>query len=76
MDTQKQPVSIDHAKCPPCSGLICVGVCPVGVLEQGTDKKPQVADAASCTRCGVCAELCPTKAITVVKAEKNSENQQ
>ena len=39
MDKRKAPVSIDKAKCRPCSGLVCVGVCPQGILEEGTDKR-------------------------------------
>ncbi|MCW4010204.1 MAG: 4Fe-4S binding protein [Candidatus Bathyarchaeota archaeon] len=69
MDTHRQHVSIDLTKCAPCPGLVCVGVCPQGVLEEGKDKKPQVGDASACTQCGVCADLCPTKAITVTSAK-------
>ncbi|HKZ87973.1 MAG TPA: 4Fe-4S binding protein [Candidatus Bathyarchaeia archaeon] len=58
-------ITVDFVKCPPCSGLVCVGVCPLGVLEEGKDKKPRVVDVASCTRCGVCVDLCPQNAITV-----------
>src|SRR4030043_265275 len=31
MDKHKTPVSIDYAKCAPCSGLICMGVCGEGI---------------------------------------------
>ena len=65
MDKHKAPIAVDQAKCTPCKGLICVGVCPVGILEPAENKKPQVSDAAACTMCGVCVDLCPTKAITV-----------
>ncbi len=65
MDPRKSPILIDLAKCYPCSGLICVGVCPVGVLESGAKNKPQVVDVASCTQCGVCVNLCPAKAISI-----------
>ncbi|MCW4046776.1 MAG: 4Fe-4S binding protein [Candidatus Bathyarchaeota archaeon] len=65
MDTHRSPILIDYAKCSPCQGLICVGVCPLSVFEPGADGKPEPMDAASCTQCGVCAHLCPTKAITV-----------
>ena len=70
MATHRAHVSIDKAKCAPCSSLICMGVCPLGILEQGKDKKPQVADTEACTQCGVCADLCPTKAITTNKKTK------
>jgi len=65
MDKHTAYVSIDYSKCAPCSGLVCIGVCPLGILETGTDKKPQIVDIASCTQCEVCANLCPSKAITV-----------
>jgi len=69
MDKQhKSFIVIDTAKCAPCPGLICVGVCPQGVLEEGKNKKPQVIDGVPCTRCGVCVNLCPAKAITIKKA--------
>jgi len=70
MDKHRAPVSVDRSKCVPCSGLICVGVCPQGVLEPGPDKKPKVADADSCTQCGVCVNLCPAKAIATNKPSK------
>ncbi len=71
MDKQKASVLVDHAKCAPCSGLICIGVCPEAILEQGKDKKPKISDQASCTLCGVCVDLCPSKAISIELAEKS-----
>jgi ech hydrogenase subunit F len=73
MDKHKAHVSVDLSKCVPCSGLVCVGVCPEGILEQGSDKKPKVVDNASCTLCGVCINLCPTKALTIKQGEKKTE---
>jgi NAD-dependent dihydropyrimidine dehydrogenase PreA subunit len=64
---QKPPVVIDTAKCTPCAGLICIGVCPQGALEEGKNRKPQLIDVVECTRCGVCVNLCPAKAITISK---------
>jgi len=63
MGKPKPIIVIDDAKCSPCSALTCVGVCPFGVLEAGTNGKPQIVDIVSCTHCGVCANLCTTKAI-------------
>jgi NAD-dependent dihydropyrimidine dehydrogenase PreA subunit len=65
MGNHKSMILIDYTKCASCSTLICVGVCPFGVLEAGTNGKPQVVDIVSCTRCNVCANLCPTKAISI-----------
>lgn len=67
MGKQKPNVVVDYAKCPPCPTLICVGVCPFGVLEVGANGKPQATDLNSCTCCGVCESLCPTEAIKVTK---------
>ncbi|MDD3792524.1 MAG: 4Fe-4S binding protein [Candidatus Bathyarchaeota archaeon] len=65
MDKRELPIIIDLTKCPPCSGQICIGVCPQGALEEGKNNKPQLTDASECTKCGVCVDLCPTKAITI-----------
>ncbi|MFB3889178.1 MAG: 4Fe-4S binding protein [Candidatus Bathyarchaeia archaeon] len=65
MARQRAHVEIDEAKCPPCPGLVCVGVCPQGILEPNAKGKPRVSDVSSCTECGVCANLCPSKAITI-----------
>ncbi|MEJ5326903.1 MAG: 4Fe-4S binding protein [Candidatus Bathyarchaeia archaeon] len=65
------PIVVDYAKCSPCSALICIGVCPLGVLEKGTDGKPTITDEAYCNRCGVCASLCPTQAITITQNSKS-----
>jgi NAD-dependent dihydropyrimidine dehydrogenase PreA subunit len=64
---QKPKISVDNAKCTPCAELICVGVCPQAVFEEGKNKKPLVVDAVECTACGVCVNLCPAKAITISK---------
>ena len=65
MEKPLPPVQIDSTKCPPCSKLICVGTCPAGSLEIGPNGKPGTIDIAPCTQCGVCADLCPAKAITI-----------
>ncbi|MGA3111781.1 MAG: 4Fe-4S dicluster domain-containing protein [Candidatus Bathyarchaeia archaeon] len=64
---QKPVILIDTSKCTLCAGLICVGVCPQGVLEEGKNRKPQVVDVVECTACGICVNLCPAKAITISK---------
>jgi NAD-dependent dihydropyrimidine dehydrogenase PreA subunit len=74
MDKPEASILVDYAKCAPCAGLLCVGVCPQGILEIGANGKPRVVDAASCTQCAVCVDLCPSKAlIIVVNSEKSSE---
>ena len=66
-------IVIDYAKCSPCSGLICVGVCPFGILEEDTNGKPQIVDVVSCNRCGVCANLCPAQAIIINQDEPKKD---
>ena len=58
-------ILIDYTKCPPCPSLICVGVCPFGILEEDANGKPKIVDAALCNLCGVCANLCPNEAIII-----------
>ena len=63
MEKNKTEVLIDYNKCPPCSELVCIGVCPQGVLAKGENGKPQVVDVLSCNQCGICENLCPVQAI-------------
>ncbi|UCF44713.1 MAG: 4Fe-4S dicluster domain-containing protein [Candidatus Bathyarchaeota archaeon] len=74
MEKHKSIVFIDYAKCPPCSELTCIGVCPMGVLEAGENNKPQVTDVVSCIRCGVCVNLCPAKAIITNNSKAAKDN--
>ena len=54
------PYHIDQGKCSPkCETCIKLLGCPA-IIKQG-DKK--VIDASQCTGCGVCAQVCPYKAI-------------
>jgi indolepyruvate ferredoxin oxidoreductase alpha subunit len=54
------PYHIDQDKCSPkCETCIKLLGCPA-IIKQG-DKK--VIDASQCTGCGVCAQVCPYKAI-------------
>jgi NAD-dependent dihydropyrimidine dehydrogenase PreA subunit len=72
MGKDKPFISFDDSKCSVCSTLVCVGVCPQGILEADAKKKPHVIDVSSCTFCGVCVNLCPMKAVTI-NAGKTSE---
>ncbi len=44
---------------------LCLYVCPVGA----TDTENSVIDVEKCTGCGVCAQACPSGAITMVPEE-------
>ena len=67
----ERPV-IDHEKCTPTknnrpSCFICWLYCPEGVVKRSI---PVVIDLDYCKGCGICAEECPTKAITMVEEER------
>ena len=44
---------------------LCLYVCPVGA----TDTENSIIDTGKCTGCGVCAEACPSKAISMVPVD-------
>jgi heterodisulfide reductase subunit A-like polyferredoxin len=53
---------VDPEKCAAC--LTCVRACPFDVPRIGDDGKACI-EAAACQGCGICAGLCPGKAITL-----------
>lgn len=53
---------VDEDKCVAC--LTCVRACPFGVPRFG-DRNAVVIEAAACQGCGICASVCPRKAITL-----------
>lgn len=65
MPEPKSRIVFDHIKCSGCFSLICIGVCPQGILETDDKGKPRVAEVSECTLCGVCVNLCPRKAISI-----------
>ncbi len=44
---------------------LCLYVCPTGA----TDTENSIIDVEKCTGCGVCAESCPSKAISMLPVE-------
>jgi Rubrerythrin len=44
---------------------LCLYVCPVGA----TDTEDSIIDVSKCTGCGICAEACPSKAISMMPVE-------
>ena len=67
----KRPV-IDLNKCTPCKKqkdtcYLCWLYCPDGTI---TRRIPVEVDLTYCKGCGVCAEVCPTKAISMEVEEK------
>jgi len=64
---------INEAKCTPAknkrfSCFICWLYCPEGVVKRTI---PVEIDLEYCKGCGICAEECPTKAISMIEEEKN-----
>jgi pyruvate ferredoxin oxidoreductase delta subunit len=62
----ERPV-IDHSKCTPCKKqkdtcYLCWLYCPDGTVKRGI---PIEIDLNYCKGCGVCAQVCPTKAISM-----------
>ena len=57
-------IKIDYVKCMDCSSYTCVDCCAMAVFSV-KDGKPEIVDLDSCTLCGICADLCPKKAITI-----------
>ena len=60
----KRPI-IDLGKCTPCknqkdSCYLCWLYCPDGTVKRGI---PLEIDLIYCKGCGICAQVCPTKAI-------------
>jgi len=67
----KRPV-IDLSKCTPCKKnkdtcYLCWLYCPDGTVKRGI---PLEINLTYCKGCGICAEVCPTKAIAMEVEEK------
>jgi heterodisulfide reductase subunit A-like polyferredoxin len=54
---------VDEDKCVAC--LTCVRACPFGVPKFGP-RNAVVIEAAACQGCGICASVCPRKAIILM----------
>ncbi len=52
---------VDAEKCVLC--LTCLRSCPHGAIEVDNNKKAAAMSAIACQRCGLCATLCPARAI-------------
>lgn len=66
---------IDRKKCIPSvknksACFLCWLYCPEGVVKAGI---PVEIDLEYCKGCGVCAEECPPRAITMVREDKGHE---
>ena len=67
----KRPI-IDLSKCTPCKKqkdtcYLCWLYCPDGTVKRGI---PIEIDLQYCKGCGVCAQVCPTKAIRMEVEEE------
>ena len=60
----------DTAKCTKC--LQCVTYCPDGAIHWHKEKGDIEFDYNMCKGCGICANECPTKAITMQLPKKEA----
>jgi 2-oxoglutarate ferredoxin oxidoreductase subunit delta len=64
-------VTVNKEKCKGC--LLCIGVCPKGVLVEGVELNKKgalpvaVKDGVACAGCKFCALICPDCAIEITK---------
>lgn len=57
-------VRLEPSRCTLC--LACVGACPTGALQHGSDR-PQVRFLErDCIQCGLCRRVCPEQAVTLI----------
>jgi len=58
LDKKKLSIAFtDRALC--ARSGTCVGVCPEGAIEIGSDGYPVMPDEGKCNECGLCAKTCP-----------------
>lgn len=56
-------IRLDLEACTLCMG--CVSVCPAGALQAGGDTPALKFIEGNCVQCGICANACPEKAVTL-----------
>jgi ferredoxin len=54
---------VDTSKCTLC--LSCVGACPAAALGDNPDRPQLTFTEKNCVQCGLCANTCPERAITL-----------
>ena len=66
-DWRSQRPIVDKDKCNKC--ILCYIFCPDGCIERDTEGYFE-ANLYYCKGCGICANECPRKAITMVEEEE------
>lgn len=67
-------IKVDENFCKGCA--LCVNYCSKKVLGLSTKRNnkgyavPEAVDADQCIACGICEQMCPEFAITVLEEEK------
>ncbi|MEM3365226.1 MAG: 4Fe-4S binding protein [Candidatus Methanomethyliaceae archaeon] len=64
----KRPI-MDTDKCNMC--MLCWLYCPEGTITKRAGGKPRIV-YEYCKGCGICAEVCPSKAIIMLRREKGA----
>lgn len=57
----------DEKKCTQC--MLCWQFCPDNAIPEKNEKRTET-NFDFCKGCGICAKICPVKAINMVKEEK------
>lgn len=68
-------VVVDKDKCTGCGK--CREMCPKGfkIWNIGPDKKAEASNLRFCHVCTICAGVCPTKAIQVIRDREEDEKE-
>lgn len=64
--------NIHFGTCKQCLAPSCVAVCPKDAIEYDEEKGCYVIIQEKCIGCGMCAQVCPEKAISFNKAKRKS----
>ncbi|GAB4254582.1 MAG: hypothetical protein Kow00129_15610 [Thermoleophilia bacterium] len=62
------PPDFDSARCKSCG--ICIRFCPKGLLVEGPEGVPEIADPEACNACRICEYMCPDFAVSFRETEE------
>jgi len=67
-DWRTERPMLDKQKCTKCA--LCWLNCPDAAIKPPDEEGYFIADLDYCKGCGICAEICPVKAITMTQEEE------